>query len=228
VLTCSAILFDLDGVLVDSTPAVERVWRGWAAQHGLDPEFVMQWAHGRRSFETIRRVAPHIDAARENLKVERREIEDLEGVRIIPGAAELIASIPPSHWTVVTSATKELARARLGHVGLALPAEAVTAEMVQNGKPDPEPYLKGAMQLGFPPSSCTVIEDTAAGIASAKKAGMQAIALTTTYPAHDLREADIIVRSCADIRVEVKAGDEDNTLLHVFFEYAVEPDVVIS
>lgn len=188
----------------------------------------MQWAHGRRSFETIRRVAPYIDAARENLKVERREIEDLEGVRIIPGAAELIASIPPGHWTIVTSATRELARARLGHVGLPLPAEAITAEMVQNGKPDPEPYLKGAMQLAFAPKSCIVIEDTAAGIASAKRAGMQAIALTTTYPAHELREADIIVRSCADIRVEVKLGDDDDTLLQIFFEYAVEADVVIS
>ncbi|HXU20232.1 MAG TPA: HAD family hydrolase [Verrucomicrobiae bacterium] len=227
-LTSSAILFDLDGVLVDSTPAVERVWRRWATEHGLDPEFVMQWAHGRRSFETIRRVAPYIDAARENLKVERREIEDLEGVRIIPGAAELIASIPPGHWTIVTSATRELARARLGHVGLPLPAEAITAEMVQNGKPDPEPYLKGAMQLAFAPKSCIVIEDTAAGIASAKRAGMQAIALTTTYPAHELREADIIVRSCADIRVEVKSGDDDDTLLQIFFEYAVEADVVIS
>lgn len=227
-LTCSAILFDLDGVLVDSTPAVERVWRKWAAEHGLDPEFVMQWAHGRRSFETIRRVAPYIDAARENQRVERREIEDLEGVRIMPGAAELIASIPPGHWTVVTSATKELARARLGHVGLPLPPDAVTAEMVQNGKPDPEPYLKGATQLRFPPSACMVIEDTAAGIASAKKAGMQTIALTTTYPAHELREAEIVVRSCADIRVEVKAGDEDETVLQVFFEYAVEPDVVTS
>lgn len=227
-LTSSAILFDLDGVLVDSTPVVERVWRRWATEHGLDPEFVMQWAHGRRSFETIRRVAPYIDAARENLKVERREIEDLEGVRIIPGAAELIASIPPGHWTIVTSATRELARARLGHVGLSLPAEAITAEMVQNGKPDPEPYLKGAMQLAFAPKSCIVIEDTAAGIASAKRAGMQAIALTTTYPAHELREADIIVRSCADIRVEVKSGDDDDTLLQIFFEYAVEADVVIS
>lgn len=228
VLIGSAILFDLDGVLVDSTPAVERVWRGWAAEHGLDPEFVMQWAHGRRSFETIRRVAPYIDAARENVKVERREIEDLEGVRIIPGAAELIASIPPGHWTIVTSATKELACARLGHVGLPLPEDAITAEKVQNGKPDPEPYLKGAMQLGFPPASCIVIEDTAAGIASAKNAGMQTIALTTTYPAHELREADVIVRSCADIRVEVKAGDEDETMLKLHFEYAVEPDVVIS
>src|SRR5436305_9154869 len=115
-LTCSAVLFDLDGVLVDSTPAVERVWRGWATEHGLDPDYVIKWAHGRRSVETIRRVAPWMDAPKENMKVERREIEDTEGVRAIEGAAELLAAIPPGHWTVVTSATRELAESRMGYV----------------------------------------------------------------------------------------------------------------
>ncbi|HKT22996.1 MAG TPA: HAD family hydrolase, partial [Terriglobales bacterium] len=103
-LTCSAILFDLDGVLVDSTPAVERVWRKWAEDHKIDPDFVMQWAHGRRSIETLRRVATYLDAVKENVKVERREIEDLEGVTKIEGSSELLASIPPGHWTIVTSA----------------------------------------------------------------------------------------------------------------------------
>src|SRR5579864_2122557 len=113
-LVCSAVLFDLDGVLVDSTPVVERVWRGWAAEHGLDPDYVIKWAHGRRSVETIRRVAPSMDAPKENIKVEQLEIEDLEGVRAIEGAAELIAAIPSGHWTVVTSATRSLAEARMG------------------------------------------------------------------------------------------------------------------
>jgi sugar-phosphatase len=220
-LTCRAILFDLDGVLVDSTPAVERVWRGWAAEHDLDPDYVVQWAHGRRSIETIRRVAPQMEAAKENLKVERREIEDLEGVRAIEGAAELIASIPPGHWTIVTSATRELALARLGYVGLPLPDNAVTAEMVERGKPHPEPYLKGAAVLGFAPAECLVIEDTAAGIAAGKAAGMQVIGLTTTYPAHELREADVVVRSCADIRVEVQTNNQDQASLQLHFEYSV-------
>ncbi len=219
-LTCSAVLFDLDGVLVDSTPAVERVWRGWADEHGLDPDFVMQWAHGRRSIETILRVAPSLDAPNENLKVERREIEDLEGVRAIDGAAELLAAMPPGHWTVVTSATRELAEARMHYVNLPLPKEAITAELAERGKPHPEPYLKGAALLGFPANECLVIEDTAAGIASAKTAGMQVIGLTTTYPAHELREADVIVRSCADIHVEVRAGDEDSLKLQFYFEYS--------
>src|SRR5579872_38761 len=217
-LTCSAVLFDLDGVLVDSTPVVERVWKTWANEHGLDPDYVMQWAHGRRSIETIRRVAPQMDAAHENLKVEQREIEDLEGVRAIEGAAELLASLPPDHWTVVTSATRELAEVRMGHVRLPLPKDAITAEMVERGKPDPEPYLKGAALLGFAPAECLVIEDTAAGIAAAKSAGMQAVGLTTTYSAHELRQADVVVRSCADIRVEVR-GEED-VKLQFYFEFS--------
>lgn len=214
------MLFDLDGVLVDSTPAVERVWRGWATEQGLDPDFVVQWSHGRRSIETIRRVAPALDAPTENQKVERREIEDLEGVRAIEGAAELLAAMPPGHWTVVTSATRELAEARMRYVSLPLPKDAITAELVARGKPHPEPYLKGAALLGFPPSECLVIEDTAAGIAAAKTAGMQVIGLTTTYPSHDLREADVIVRTCADIHVEVRAGAEDSLKLQFYFEYS--------
>lgn len=219
-LSCSAVLFDLDGVLVDSTPVVERVWRGWATEHGLDPDYVVQWAHGRRSIETIRRVAPQMDAAKENLKVERCEIEDLEGVRAIEGAAELLASLPPGHWTVVTSATRELAEARMNYVHLPLPKDAITAEMVERGKPDPEPYLKGAALLRFAPSECLVIEDTAAGIAAAKAAGMQAVGLTTTYPAHELREADVVVRSCADIHIEIGSRDDDNLQLRLYFEYS--------
>lgn len=218
-LICSAVLFDLDGVLVDSTPAVERVWRTWASEHGLDPDYVMQWAHGRRSVETIRRVAPWMDAPKENIQVERREIEDLEGVRAIEGAADLLAAIPQGHWTVVTSATRALADARMRHVNLPLPKDAITAELVEQGKPDPEPYLKGAALLRFSPSECLVIEDTAAGIASAKAAGMQAIGLTTTYPAHDLRDADVVVRTCADIHVEVKTGEDDSLKLQLYFEY---------
>jgi sugar-phosphatase len=162
-----------------------------------------------------------MDAATENVKVERREIEDLEGVRAIEGAAELIASIPPHQWTIVTSATRELAQARLGYVGLPLPEHAVTAEMVERGKPHPEPYLKGASILGFAPAECLVIEDTAAGIAAGKAAGMQVIGLTTTYPAHELREADVVVRSCADIRVEVESNREDKQVLQLHFQYSV-------
>jgi sugar-phosphatase len=108
----------------------------------------------------------------------------------------------------------------MNYVGLPLPKDAITAELVERGKPHPEPFLKGAQLLGFPPAECLVVEDTAAGIAAAKTAGMMAIGLTTTYPAHDLREADVVVRSCADIRVEVKEGEEDDLKLQLYFEYS--------
>jgi len=198
-LTAKAVLFDLDGVLVDSTPAVERVWRKWAVEHNRDPDYVVEMAHGRRSVETIRVVAPELKAEEENLKVEQMEIEDKEGVVVIPGAAQLLRNLPPDRFTIVTSATRPLAAARLGYAGLPVPERYISADDVVNGKPDPEPYLKGAALLGFTPNDCLVIEDAPAGVKSAKAAGMQVIALTTTYSAAELSSADAILGSCLDI-----------------------------
>jgi sugar-phosphatase len=198
-LSAKAVLFDLDGVLVDSTPAVERVWRKWAAEHNRDPNYVVEMAHGRRSVETIRVVAPELRAEEENLKVEQMEIEDKEGVVVIPGAAQLLRSLPPDRFTIVTSATRPLAAARLGYAGLPVPNRYISADDVTNGKPDPEPYLKGATLLGFAPKDCIVIEDAPAGVKSAKAAGIRVIALTTTYSATELSAADAILGSCLEI-----------------------------
>jgi mannitol-1-/sugar-/sorbitol-6-phosphatase len=199
ILTTRAVLFDLDGVLVDSTPAVERVWRKWAAAHRRDPDYVVEMAHGRRSVETIRVVAPELKAEEENLKVEQMEIEDKVGVTVIPGAPELLRSLPADRFTIVTSATRPLAAARLGYAGLPVPKRYISADDVTIGKPDPEPYLKGAALLGFFPKDCIVIEDAPAGVKSAKAAGMRVIALSTTYSAAELRAADTILGSCLDI-----------------------------
>src|SRR5262249_46049395 len=158
-----------------------------------------EMAHGRRSVETIRLVAPELKAEEENLKVERMEIEDKEGVVIIPGALQLLRSLPPERFTIVTSATRPLAAARLGYAGLPVPKRYISADDVINGKPDPEPYLKGAALLGFAPKDCIVIEDAPAGVKSAKAAGMMVIALTTTYSAAELSAADAILGSCLDI-----------------------------
>jgi len=106
------------------------------------------------------------------------------------------------------------------HVHLCLPDEAITAELVQLGKPHPEPYLKGAEVLGFRPEDCLVIEDTAAGIAAAKAAGMQAVGFTTTYPAHELKQADVVVHSCRDLRVETREDAEGEMELDIHFEYS--------
>ena len=200
IFNAKAILFDLDGVLVDSTPAVERVWRRWAAMHNRDPQYVISMAHGRRSVETIRVVAPEMKAEEENLRVEQMEIDDKEGIVVIPGAPELLRSLPLDRYTIVTSATPALAIARLEYAGLPVPKRFISADDVVNGKPDPEPYLKGAALLGFAPRDCVVIEDVPAGVQSAKAAGMAAIALSTTYSAGELSAADAILGSCLDIK----------------------------
>jgi sugar-phosphatase len=199
-----ALLFDLDGVLVDSTLAVERVWRKWAQQHHLDAEKVLEHAHGRRSIETVRIVAPHLNAEAENLNVEHMEIEDKEGVVAIPGAPELLRSLPPDRYAVVTSATKALATARLQYAGLKVPENLITADDVTQGKPSPEPYLKGAALLEFTAHDCLVFEDTPAGIESARAAGMQVIALSTTYPEKDLHKADAILKSLKEVTAHLQ------------------------
>ncbi len=202
-LSCSAILFDLDGVLVDSRPAVERQWTVWAREHNLDPANVIPVAHGRPSIETIRQLAPHVDADAENRIMEQREIADLEGIHAIAGAADLLARIPPDRWAVVTSATRDLARVRLRAAGLPVPAAMVTAGDITRGKPDPEPYLKGAAALRLQPRECIVIEDAPSGIRSGKAAGTRVLAVPTTYVIEDLREADVILKRLSDLRVAV-------------------------
>jgi sugar-phosphatase len=198
---CSAILFDLDGVLIDSTRSVERQWRAWAREKGIDEEKVMAIAHGVRSIEVIRAVAPHLDAAPEVQWLESHEAEDQSDVTVMPGAAELIRAIPAGRWCVVTSGTRYLATARLRLGGLPVPKVLVTADDVTNGKPHPEPYLKGAELLGFKPEECLVIEDAPAGIQAAHAAGMKVIGLTSTYPVAKLSEADATVKKLNQVHI---------------------------
>ena len=200
-ILCSALLFDLDGVLIDSTPAVERVWHRWAVEHGFDPEKVVRMAHGRPSRTTIRDLLPNADIALEDREVERREIEDTEGVVPLPGACELLNLLPPERWTIATSCTRPLAEVRLRAAGLPIPNTMITSSDVKIGKPDPEPYLKAAAKLGFAPSDCIVAEDAPAGVRSGKAAGARVIAFLTTMIEHELQDAgaDWLVQNCADI-----------------------------
>jgi sugar-phosphatase len=202
-VTCSALLFDLDGVLIDSTPAVERVWHQWAVEHGFNPEEVVARAHGRPSLTTVRDYLPNADHAAENREVERREIADLAGVVPLPGAVALLASLPADRWTIVTSCTRRLAEIRIKAAGLPLPAHMVTSTDITHGKPHPEPYLKGASLLGFPAAQCVVLEDAPAGIRAGKSAAARVIALKTTAPPAALHEAgaDWILNDCSDIHV---------------------------
>lgn len=222
VFECSAILFDLDGVLCDSTKAVDREWREWAARKGVDGDAVMAIAHGVRTIEVIRRVAPQLDAEVEAAAIENHEAHDQRGVTVMPGAVELVKSIPAERWGVVTSGSRLLAENRLQYCGLPVPNVLVTSDDVINGKPHPEPYLKGAAGLGFAPEECVVIEDAPAGIASAQAAGMKVIAIASTYAAAKLESADAIIRGFHELSVQASdrrlmvavevAGEEDSRL----------------
>jgi mannitol-1-/sugar-/sorbitol-6-phosphatase len=205
-LRCSALLFDLDGVLVDSTPAVVRVWTKWAVEHGFDPEEVLQRAHGRPSISTIRDYLPNADHELENLVVLNGEIEDLEGVVALPGTRDLLNALPPNRWTIVTSCARPLAEVRIRAGGLPVPEKLVTSSDIQHGKPHPEPYLKGADVLGFPIQDCVVFEDVPAGIRSGKEAGARVVAFRSTVKDPELKAAgaDWIVDNCGAVSFAVK------------------------
>ena len=202
-ISCAALLFDLDGVLINSTPAVARVWSRWALERGFNPEEVVSRAHGRPSLTTIRDYLPNADHEAENREVERREIADLEGVIPRPGALDLLGSLPVDRWTIVTSCTRALAEVRIRAAGLPLPRRMITSNDIQHGKPHPEPYLKGAAILGFLPEDCVVVEDVPAGVRAGKAAGARVIAFTTTVQPAALKEAgaDWILKNCGDVRL---------------------------
>jgi sugar-phosphatase len=210
-IQCSAVLFDMDGVLIDSTPAVARVWRKWAIKHGFDPDEVVHKAHGRPSITTLREYLPGADHEAENRIVEQAEIEDLEGVVPIPGALQLLSSLPPDKWAIVTSSTRPLAEVRLRTAGLPQPGLFLTSTDIVNGKPHPDPYAKAAARLGLSAAQCVVVEDVPAGIRAGKAAGSRVIACRTTVGEAELKHAgaDWVVDNCS----QISASSRDHALL---------------
>jgi sugar-phosphatase len=198
----TTILFDLDGVLVDSTECVERAWRKWAASRGVDPERVMQVAHGRRTIETVALVAPHLVVADEVAALEGVESHTTEGVYEIPGARQLLERLPANAWAIVTSGTRPVAMLRIRHTRLPMPRVLVCADEISRGKPDPEGYLTAAARLGRAPADCVVIEDTPAGLEAARAAGMRSIGIAGTFPAAALI-ADLVVPSLSALPAEL-------------------------
>lgn len=197
----------MDGVLVDSTPAVARVWSRWAAKYGFDPEWTTMKAHGRPSLASIQELLPNASPEvhqRENDWMEREEIADVEDVIALPGAVELLSALPANQFAVVTSATRQLAEVRLGAGGvLKFARHLVTFDDITRGKPDPEPYLKGATKLQIRPEDCIVFEDAPSGVRAGKAAGARVIALRTTTNDDELRDAgaDWIINDCASLRL---------------------------
>ncbi|WP_283843866.1 HAD-IA family hydrolase [Brevundimonas albigilva] len=197
-------MFDMDGTLITSTVAAERVWTRWAARHGLDAAAFVPTIHGVRAADTIRRQnLPGIDVEAEAAWVERGEIEDLEGVAPIAGAIDFVRRLPPDRWAVVTSATVPLATARMRAAGVEPPAVLITAEDVARGKPDPAGYRLAAERLGVAAADCLVFEDAEAGIAAGEAAGCDVRIVTAAWT-HPLETTHPTLADYGDLRLEVR------------------------
>ena len=218
---CDAILFDLDGVLIDSTTCIIRHWQKWAEKHGFDLNKIMQVAHGRPTIEVMRLVAPHLSVEEEARRFQAAEALDTEGVDKIAGAARLLNLLPPDTWAIVTSGTRDVATTRLKHAGLPIPTILITADDVTRGKPSPEPYLLAAKQLGIAPDRCVVVEDSPAGISAAHAAGMCAIAMTTTHTPQELANADAIAEHLSNIQITENSHRHRLTIQVEFFDSTI-------
>jgi sugar-phosphatase len=198
----------MDGVLVDSRAAIDRVRRRWARLRGLDEEMVVQLPHGQKTRDIIATVAPHLDVRTEVAWLDADEANDLEGITAIRGAADLLAQLEPTEWAVVTSSGGALARDRLGAAGLPVPRTLISGDMVARGKPEPEGYLAGAARLGVPSDACVVFEDAPAGIQAGVNAGMRVVGVATTYPRSSLFGCASIVADLSELSVERIAGTQ--------------------
>jgi sugar-phosphatase len=181
-----AVLFDMDGTIVDSSIPVQKAWRVWADSHGVDFAKVMAVMHGRRAIETMQILAPHLPQPETVEQFLAAELLEVDGIVEVPGAGAFIASLPPDRWGVVTSAVESMARDRIRSAGLPDPRVLVSADMVERGKPHPEGFLRAAELLGVAPARCLVFEDAPAGIESAKAAGMLVVGVETHYSAAGL------------------------------------------
>jgi len=209
-IAVSGLLFDMDGVLVRSTHSDERCWTRWAAHHGLSDTFDLRRTHGRRAVDTIREHLPDLPAeaiADHLAQFDSFAEEERSGVVAYNGAIELLTSIPPYRWAIVTSASEKMMNCRLAEAGIRSPRHTVGGDTISMGKPHPEGYLRGASILSRPPQECLVIEDAPAGIRAGKRAGCQVLAVVSSHRPSELQEADWIVHSIDQIAVSIDAED---------------------
>jgi mannitol-1-/sugar-/sorbitol-6-phosphatase len=197
-----AVLFDLDGVLVDSTAVVEDVWRRWARERGLEIEDLIPRSHGRRIADMLAELLPGTSVAQEHARLQELELSTLEGLIEIAGARAFLESFRTTPWAIVTSGARMVAQARLRKAGLPIPRTLVSAEDVLLGKPDPEPFLRALARLDIHAADSVVFEDAPAGIEAAKRAGSRVIAITTTHPAEALLAADAIITDLRSVRLD--------------------------
>jgi len=200
-VSAKGILFDMDGVLISSIGAAVRCWKRWAKRYGVPnaEEFVIP--HGVRSIDLVKMLRPDIDPQEGLRAIEDMEVEDVADLQVLPGVKSLLESLPPERWAIVTSATRRLLLARLKAAGLPVPERLISAEIVERGKPDPEPYRRGAELLGLRPEECVVVEDAPSGVGAGKAAGCRVLGVLGTHSAAELHEADWVVGSLEGLAV---------------------------
>ncbi len=211
--SCRAIIFDLDGVLVDSEAAIEQRWREWAEYRDIPFEKVEAVYHGRPMFEVIREVAPHLDVDAEVEQMSDVMTAAPELLRPFDGAKALLERLPEERWTIATSGRYRTATNRLSHVGLSIPESMITADDVEHGKPHPESYLLAADRLGIAPEDCLVFEDAPAGVEAAQRAGATAIGVASVGDPESLASADAVVDTIED--VDVRQNGTDDLRVHL-------------
>ena len=221
-VTTRGLLFDMDGVLVSSIGSVNRCWRRWAMHYNVPNAETYEVPHGRRAIDIVRELRPDIDPIEGLNFIEDMEIEDTADLIVLPGVRSLLESLPPERWAIVTSATRRLLVGRLQAAGLPIPASIITADMVENGKPHPEPYQRGAALLGLTPEACIVVEDAPSGIGAGVAAGSRVLAVVTSHAVEDLQHADWIVPSLNDVTASTTATGLTLTLTSAIVTAAPE------
>jgi sugar-phosphatase len=204
-VAAKGILFDMDGVLVSSIGSAVRCWRRWAELYNVPGAGSFDLPHGVRSIDIVKMLRPDIDPEEGQRVIEDMEVEDVADLKVLPGVKALLEGLPQERWAIVTSATRRLLLARLNAAGLPVPERIISAEMVERGKPDPEPYRRGAELLGFRPAECVVIEDAPSGVGAGKAAGCRVLGVLGTNSAAELHEAEWVIESLEGLNVSVSA-----------------------
>jgi mannitol-1-/sugar-/sorbitol-6-phosphatase len=213
------LLFDMDGVLISSIGSVVRCWRRWAAIYGIPNAETYEVPHGMRAIEIVKRLRPDIDPEEGLRVIEDMEIEDTEDLKVLPGVKSLLESLPKERWAIVTSATHRLMLGRLKVAGLPIPEKIISGDMVERGKPDPEPYVRGAALLGCKPEECVVVEDAPSGVGAGIAAGCRVLGVLGTHSLGDLHEANWVTASLEGVRMTAEADG-----LELCFVPVVAPD----
>jgi sugar-phosphatase len=200
-VTAKGILFDMDGVLVSSIESVVRSWRSWAKLYGVPDAETFEMPHGVRAKDIIKTLLPDVDLQEAVRVIEDIEVEDVADLQVLPGVKTLLEGLPQERWAIVTSSTQRLLLARLGAAKLPVPERIISGDMVERGKPDPEPYRRGAELLGLRPEECVVVEDAPSGVGAGRAAGCRVLGVLGTHSAAELREADWILGSLEGLAV---------------------------